>query len=176
MPFEEHLKMGQIGESEIARYLISRGWMVLPAYEIEISSGKGPRLFTVNGQLITPDALVFNAKQVSWVEMKMKSAFTWYRIGHCWQDGIDKRHWEDYCKVADKTSWPVWIMFLHRPGGIAKDTPPSLMPPTGLWGQSIRRLREGIDHESDRHANGMVYWNLSVFKKLSDYPLGVSDE
>src|SRR5258708_21443172 len=56
MQFNSQLTRGRIAESQIAQWLMSNeGWIVLPAYEIEIPSGKGPRLFSNNGELITPD-------------------------------------------------------------------------------------------------------------------------
>lgn len=170
--FEQNLKQGFIGEGEISNWLRSKGWNVLPAYEKEIGSGKGPRLFTASlGELVTPDMLIFKANEIRWIEAKTKSAFTWFRIKSCWEDGIDKRHWEHYKHVADLSRWQIWIMFLHRPGGIAKDTPEGMIPPTGLYGQVMEILRENIDHESDRHANGMVYWKIDLLRMLSGWPL-----
>lgn len=60
--FEEKLKVGQIGESLIAQWLRLRGCHVMPVYEMEIGSGKGPRLFSATGQLMRSD----KTKMVYW--------------------------------------------------------------------------------------------------------------
>lgn len=174
--FRENLETGQLGEGTIARFLRRRGWNVLPAYDVEIGTGKGPRLYTAKtGGLVAPDMLVFRDGYIRWVEAKTKSAFTFYRKhweegrpdDHCWQDGIDTRHWREYLKVADTTGWDVWIMFLHpsdeRP---EKGTPPGKIPPKGLFGNSIQHLRRVIDHTSDRHAYGMTYWKLLDLRRI----------
>ena len=167
MSFIEQLRTGLIGEGEIAQRLIARGYSVLPAYEIEQSHGKGPRLFTAEGQLISPDMLVFNAQKVLWVEAKTKSAFTWHRLSGTWQTGIDRCHWRHYLEVAKTTPFPVWILFLHRKGNSAKDTPDGLMCPSGLFGNSIEKLNASIHHESDEWGtSGMVYWTVNVLRKI----------
>lgn len=166
--FDDKLKAGLLGESVIARWLIRRGYNILPAYEIEITHGKGPRLFTANAQLISPDMLVFNQNKIMWVEAKTKSAFTWHRDSKTWQTGIDYRHWCDYVRVANLTSWTVWILFLHKAGIQAKDTPPGMVSPCGLYGNSINVLSKCIHHRYDDFGpTGMVYWTIDSLKKLA---------
>ena len=169
--FDESLREGLLGEGLITRWLNSRGWNVLPAYEIEVQSGKGPRLFSAKlGKLIAPDLLVFNESGFYWVEAKTKSAFTWHRITKTFQTGIDRRHWLDYIQVGQTTGVPVWLMFLHRPGSYAKDTPDGMVSPSGLYGQEIDKLRDTIDHEHANHGpSGMVYWQESALKKICEY-------
>jgi hypothetical protein len=164
--FEERLKEGQLGESAIANFLISRGWGVLPAYQVETDSGKGPRLFGGFGQLICPDLLVFRGSKVYWIEAKHKSSFTWHRLSQTWQTGIDKRHWLDYLRVGEQTPFPVWLLFLHR-NGMAKDTPEGLVSPSGLYGNSISYLRDNVHHESAEWGHsGMVYWTEGALKRI----------
>lgn len=163
--FKSDLAFGQIGESDIARWLRSRGHWVLPVYEKEIENGKGPRLFLPDGELIAPDMLVLG-KEVVWVEAKHKTAFTWYRKGGMFQTGIDLRHYMDYLKVQDESPYDVWLLFLHR-GGQAKDSPPS---PSGLYGNALSYLRQHEDHRSppaDTHPGGMVYWNIDVLRLMA---------
>jgi len=160
--FAQQLRFGMIAESAIATWMRRRGWSVLPAYEKEIDSGKGPRLFTPNQALISPDMLAFQGVRVYWVEAKHKTAFTWHRKTSCWTTGIDLRHYKDYCKVADESPWPVWLLFLQR-GGHAKDSPET--SPCGLYGNSIDYLRE---HESHRWDSvGMVYWSIDSLRLLT---------
>lgn len=165
MSFAESLAQGQIGESLIARWMRRRGNFVLPVYEKEIDSGKGPRLFCPNGQRIAPDMLVFGGPPPRWVEAKHKTAFSWHRNTQRWVTGIDIRHYEDYLKVDEETPFDVWLMFLQR-GGQAKDSPAE--SPSGLYGNVLSCLRYRENH---RHKNwgpsGMVYWAESDLRKLA---------
>ena len=175
MSFAEALATGQMGEAEVARYLIGRGWQIMPVYQIEKHTGKGPQLFGEYGQLVAPDMLTIRGETVRWVEAKTKSAFTWYRIKEKWQTGIDLRHWRDYLKVNAVTPFQMWIVFLHR-DGTAKDTPPGMISPTGLFGNEIGVLQACVDHESENHGpSGMVYWNhedlrlVASLEQLQEY-------
>jgi hypothetical protein len=164
--FASALRYGRAGESLIAEWFKRRGYCVLPAYEKIISEGKGPQLYMANGKaLIAPDLLVFSARNVLWIEAKHKTAFTWHRITGRWVTGIDLKHYEDYCKVADGTPWPVWLLFLHE-GGMAKDSPAD--SPAGLFGESLAHLRQ---HENHRHGNwgrgGMAYWSDGTLRRLA---------
>lgn len=171
MFFEAQLKEGLAGESLIANWLKRKGWRVLPAYEVEQGHGKGPRLFTSYGQLICPDLLIFNGQShVKWIEAKTKSAFTWHRLSNSWQTGLDRRHWRDYLKVQSISPFPIWILFLHKPNGCAKDTPVGYVSPSGLFGNTIGILQKSVDHEHENHGtSGMVYWKLNALKKIASY-------
>jgi hypothetical protein len=171
MSFEQQLREGLMGEGMIARWLNAKGWNVLPAYEVEVAHGKAPRFFTAEaGALVTPDMLTLRGAQIWWVEAKTKSAFTWHRLTGTWQTGIDRRHWYEYLKVAEVTTFPVWLLFLHKPGQVAKDTPPGMASPTGLYGEEIQALRQCIDHESELHGpSGMVYWRMDDLRVLDSY-------
>lgn len=170
MSFERKLKEGLLGESLISQWLIKRGFQILPAYQVEYSTGKGPRLFGSYGQLISPDLLAFNTRgRIIWVEAKSKSAFTWHRASSTWQTGIDKRHWAEYIQVAKETAWPVWILFLHKDGR-AKDTPDGKASPTGLFGNTLMLLEKTIHHSHDNHGpSGMVYWEMGALQKLAEF-------
>jgi hypothetical protein len=170
MSFVENLEQGQIGEGEIARWFQGRGYSVLPAYEIELGHGKGPRLYTSEGKFISPDMLVFNSDKVLWIEAKTKTAFTWHRISSTWNTGIDRRHWNHYLEVNRITPFPVWLLFLHRPNGTAKDTPEGLVSPSGLFGNEIGFLKDHIHHEHENHGpTGMVYWAVESLKLIEGY-------
>ena len=179
MSFEDSLREGLLGESAITKWLNARGCSVLPAYEIEQSHGKGPRLFTPGKQLVSPDLLCINKdKTICWIEAKIKTAFTWHRKSKTWQTGIDRRHWQDYQQVAVITCIPVWLLFLHRPGNNAKDTPDGMESPHGLFGNDITVLAKSVDHEHDNYGpSGMVYWSDKAFRRLDDaMPVGGKDQ
>ncbi|MDP2676061.1 MAG: hypothetical protein Q8O83_00010 [bacterium] len=167
MNFNSNLKYGQVGESRIAEWLKSRGNSILPVYEIEKQTGKGPRLFSPDRSIIAPDMFIFKGKDCFWIEAKHKTAFTWHRITNRWVTGIDLKHYGDYCIIDDYSPFPVWLLFLHE-GGQAKDSPSD--SPKGLFGNALEYLRT---HENHRHENwgnsGMVYWAIEALKRMQ-YP------
>lgn len=179
--FQEKLATGKVGESLIARYMMSRGHAVLPVYEIEKSSGKGPQLFVLDNGLVAPDMMVFTSNGVIFIEAKHKSVFTWHRSTSKWTTGVDLRHYCDYMRVAQKTKIPVWLMFYHRESTPdAKDTAHGCPNdcPTGLFGEEIFNLVRDENHRSKPfdptrqgfvgHGNsGMVYWSESSLKKIA---------
>lgn len=176
--FEESLRFGQIGEGVIARWLrVCRGASVLPVYEKQINTGKGPRFYLPQGELIAPDMLVMTAKGVSWMDAKRKRHFTWHDKTRTWQTGIDLRHYGDYLQLADHSPWPVWLLFLHEDDSPERRYPsmPSRCP-TGLFGGDLKRLAECEDHRDrfvndNRQTKPMVYWrvgDLHQFAKLED--------
>ena len=169
--FSDDLVFGRFAESLLCNWLRHRcGYTVIPAYEIETPQHKGPRVFTPNQELVSPDALGIKGKDIRWFECKHKSVFTWFRKSKTWQTGIDKNHFEQYLKVDEHFGWQVWLLFLHE-----SSTPNQLdvghCPgpcPTGLYGGEISQLAACIHHESDRHGrHGMVYWNESSLRWIA---------
>lgn len=167
MNFADSLAVGQMGESMIAQWLRLRGFHVLPAYEKEIDNGKGPRLFTASNtghaQLIAPDLFVMGKGQFMWIEAKHKTRFSWYGRNRYFVTGVDLRHFHDYCRVADATQLPVWLLFLHQcaetwPEDVRKWGAPPVCP-VGLFGREISFLRKTNSHQSEKWgATGMIYW------------------
>lgn len=173
--FAQTLQRGQVGESRIATWMRKRGWAVLPVYELEIDTGKGPRLFAPEGrQLIAPDMFAFKmnkAGEARWIEAKHKTHFSWHRITGRWVTGIDKRHYEDYCRVDDETPFPVWLLFLHAESkawhkDVEMGAPATC--PTGLFGRPLKQLRDCVNHMHDNWGRtGMVYWAHDSLTRLA---------
>lgn len=170
--FQKNLAFGQIAESDIARWLRNRGAVILPVYDIEYDTGKGPRLFAPGGkQIVAPDLYVFPKNGgACWVEAKHKTVFSWYRIGSYWVTGIDLHHYREYRIVRERLGRELWLMFLHRsdvPG--TRDLPYAPGPcPTGLFAGELQRLIACESHTSDRWGNhGMVYWAESSLQLLA---------
>lgn len=163
--FDRRLQTGQVGESLIARWFQKRGYHILPVYDVEVDTGKGPRVFVADGQIVAPDLLAFNSEQVYWVEAKHKTAFSWHRITGQWVTGIDLRHYNDYLRLREISPWPIWLLFLQR-GGQAKDSPAD--SPAGLFGGELKYLSQ---HEHHRHRNwgnqGMVYWAYETLRPIA---------
>ena len=177
MSFDERLIRGKVAESAIARWLMRKGWAVLPAYEVETGSYKGPQFYRTNASFATPDMLACRHKDerwtTAWIEAKHKTAFSWYRIGGYWCTGIDLRNYMDYQSVAIHSPWPVWLLFLHR-GGQAKDSPAE--SPSGLYGHKLEHLVNHESHRSERHAGGMVYWAESTLSKIAELEEVISED
>lgn len=188
--FNDNYAFGRIAEGLIARWLMREGWSLLPAYEIEIPSGKGPRLFAVGEELVAPDILAMKRARkkfiFQWHEAKHKTRFTWrYSDAKKWQTGIDLRHYLDYIKVQEQTV-DVRILFLHSSAipsqfDLEHGAPSSC--PTGLYGQSLRYLMEH-EHHRDRYDKygreyPMVYWNeddlirLATLQEVRTTPLSL---
>lgn len=171
MSFADQLQFGQVGESLISRWLQSRGHLVFPAYEKEIGSGKGPQLFSADGDLVLPDILAFCGKRIQWVEAKHKTCFTWHRITQRWTTGIDIRHYNEYQQVAARTELPVWLMFYHpHPAPNDRDIRHGCPQrcPTGLFGNDLSVLVNCENHRSDKWGkSGMVYWAAQSLKRIA---------
>lgn len=173
MGFESSLLFGKQAETAIARWLMRRGWTLLPAYEKLSGDFKGPQVFAPDGcTFVAPDFLAWRDKKAIWVEAKHKTGFAWNKARQVWVTGIDLRHYMDYCALANKSPWPVWLLFLHT-GGQAKDSPVS---PAGLFGQTLDELRLRENHRSSQWGrSGMVYWAVDSLIRLADADSLASD-
>lgn len=168
--FQKNLAFGQMAETAIARWLISRGAIILPIYDIEYDTGKGPRLFSADANLVAPDLLAWTKGRFLWIEAKHKSVFTWSRRHGRWQTGIDLKHWRDYQRVSDTTDCDIWLLFLHR-CSMPDQRDRAYCPPecpTGLFGGMIAELAKNFSHEDMRHGHsGMVYWNYESLHAIA---------
>jgi hypothetical protein len=177
--FQKQLAFGQLGETQVARWLLRRGHILLPVYDIEYvdgngqQKGKGPRIFAQFMSYIAPDFLSWRRSRTLWIECKHKTRFSWYGKGHCWESGIDLRCYEDYCRLRQKLGIPLWILFYHDcPFPLIEDLKrwrdcPAACP-TGLFAGEIERLRLCESHRSDRHGtSGMVYWAVHSLQRIA---------
>lgn len=149
----------------------------MPAYEIEVSHGKGPQLFSQGTELVAPDMLCFTSDGIVWIEAKHKTRFTWYRKTRNWLTGVDLRHYNDYLHVSERTDLPVWLLFYHRTATPSAEDLSHGCPeqcPTGLFGGDIKHLAQNIDHEcgpktweTGHGSSGMVYWAADALKRLA---------
>lgn len=181
MSFESNLATGKVAEGLIAKWLMARGSSVLPAYQIEKSSGKGPQLFSIDGELVVPDMLVFNHDGIAWIESKHKTVFTWHRQTQQWTTGIDIRHYSDYLHVAKQTKLPVWLLFFHNEKTPSERDLVAGCPrecPTGLFGGELFYLVTNENHRSLSYdpsrsgfkghgKSGMVYWSHKDLRQLA---------
>jgi hypothetical protein len=163
--FSDSLKTGRVAESMIARWMMRRGFCVLPVYDLAEQQYKGPQLFSCDGEFVAPDMLALKlGGPILFVEAKCKAGFTWSRKHGRFETGIDWAHYLDYQAVAAKTGLPLWILFLQH-GGAVKDAPQDKPnSPRGLFGNEIQALTARESHRHDGWGKGgMVYWS-------PDYP------
>ncbi len=170
--FQQQLAFGKVAETHIATWLRRvRGYDILPVYEQEMETGKGPRLFTIDDEIVAPDMLALRDEHIMWIEAKHKSVFSWHSITQRWVTGIDLRHYGDYQRIAQRYPWPVWILFLHRSSHTdQKDLRWGAPPicPTGLFGGSLPYLSQRESHRSDKWGrSGMVYWAHETITRLA---------
>ena len=169
MNFKAALDIGKTGETKIAKWLMTQGRSVLPVYEIAENQYKGPALYCHSKSLVAPDMLVLGQNKKTWIEVKTKTAFSWHRNTQKFTTGIDFKHYLDYLDVAKITGIPLWLFFLHKKGGVAKDTPPDKISPVGLFGGDILRLETCENHRHDNWGtSGMVYWAADVLELIAD--------
>ncbi len=170
--FQQQLAFGQMAETAIAKWLIAQGRIILPVYDVEVNTGKGPRVFGARFEAAAPDLLVFRGGgSFTWCEAKHKTRFAWYRLKRRWQTGIDLNHWDHYQKVGQATGFGVYLFFLHdcsTPS--ASDLQYGCDPecPTGLFGNTLDNLAGSISQTSERHGrHGMVYWAREALNKVA---------
>jgi hypothetical protein len=185
--FDQNLKQGKLAESKIIKWLIKKGWYVLPTYESS-TQFKGPRLFGKE-ELVAPDAIImkvtevqpdeFSAEKVrskqdsGWAEVKEKSVATWHHNTNTLEDGIDLDHFKDYCKVERSTGIPVYFFILHAPTDkIDGGAPDYVIPPSGLFVAKLSFLRNhgrvytGVNNYGK---GGMIYFPVECFEKLATW-------
>lgn len=179
--FDRQYERGLIAEGLIAAWLTHRGHAIMPAYQVEQQTGKGPQLFSAQGDFVAPDLIAFTHAGTHWVEAKHKSVFTWHRISAQWTTGVDLRHYVDYLRVSWRTKFPVWLMFYHRESvpsemDLRHDCPAEC--PTGLFGGELFRLVGSESHRTKHFdptrtgmvghgRSGMVYWSVGSLKLLA---------
>lgn len=169
--FSQQLAFGKIAETQIALWLRrAKGWSILPVYEKEINEGKGPRFFTPDKEIVAPDLLVMKGAQVRWIEAKHKSVFTWYRKSpqdDKWQTGIDAHHFFEYCRIAEETAYPVWLLFLHA-SDEARPYNGMRPSPTGLYGNNLLSIVSAADIRLDTsQGKELAYWHRSDLIRLA---------
>jgi hypothetical protein len=155
--FKEKLAEGKEGEHEIANYLISKGYIILPLYQFE-DDNKSPKLFYLNDNVTAPDLFVSGNKEALFVEVKTKKRWvTFTRIN---ETGINRRLYYEYRKVHKKTGLPLFIVFNHKE-----------IEPIGYFYVDIstpcNRIWDGIDKIDGRKiSEPMVFWRYDQLTKL----------
>lgn len=162
---------GRLAENIIRDLYIEQGYVVIPIYDFEISenvNNKGPKIYTTDGRIISPDMLAIskNGDDAFWIEAKQKSVFAWFFNDSCWTTGIDLHHLSDYDRLQKLCNLPILLMFLHTTSGDESDMKHPC--PTGLYYQRIDWLTKNIHSISNTAGrNGMAYWRESQLIKIA---------
>jgi len=102
--FEDQLKYGQEFEDECARFLIKKGYFVIPKYLF--AADGAPTLIGESHSYSLPDIdASINGKRI-WVECKRKK-----RMLHHPATGFPVRHYEHYKKIQEITGAQVFVLF-----------------------------------------------------------------
>jgi hypothetical protein len=154
--FEENLEYGKKGESIVGELLVREGNTVIPCATLPAEEYKGPRVFTPEGEMISPDFISIANGHAIWVEVKAKKHSSYHRISGTWNTKIEAKVLRTYTRVADITGCPLDIYFLHAE---------SYDPESGRYdapiGIYILHIYPGEKISYHHECGGQIYFNLA---------------
>lgn len=118
--FDTQLEIGRRAEKAVGRWLMSRGWLILPVYDYSgLGERKAPKLVAAQAlaSLVVPDLLACRKGLMRWAEVKWKLRADWTRSTQRKETGISKRLWLQYFEVHEQSGLEVWIVFVHQSEG-----------------------------------------------------------
>lgn len=109
----EEFQKGYEGEQTVVNYLERNGWETIPTFEFD---GDGaPMLTSDTEDTIIPDILTSRDGVTRWVEVKTKPPYEPpEHVDDVLQQGVEVRHWANYCTVQDVTGIDVWVFFFEQ--------------------------------------------------------------
>lgn len=119
-PFREleTFKVGRGGEQVVAKWLMERGWYVIPSYDYAGEDGdKAPRLQGYRVGHPVPDLDCAKDGNRRWVEVKTKTTTIFWRKTQKHQHGIDMPLLQHYRTVQAITGTPVWVAIYEEFSG-----------------------------------------------------------
>jgi len=160
--FKQTLAQGKLIETLIAKWLIKRGYTIIPIYEIADNQYKGPQIFTPHESIIAPDMLAFKDGYFYFIEAKFKSGFTKHdNTGH-YLTGIDLPHYRNYIKVMEHFNTDIRIIFVMEGKEVMGNTWNS-----GVYMGYLSEMVDCIHHTHEKGSkHGMVYWDEEVLTKV----------
>lgn len=102
--FEEQLKFGKEFEDKFAKWLIEKGWYVIPKY-LYVKRG-APLLIGKNASYALPDLDCAKSGKRIWVECKRKKRMLYYPA-----TGYPESNHNSYKKVQEITNSKIFVVF-----------------------------------------------------------------
>ena len=132
---------------------------------VNSDTGRGPRANFGDESFALPDFMAFkeDGSAAFWVEVKRASTWDWYKNGQVWSTGIDGEYYYDYCNIEDRLSLKVMIYFMMD-GGISEHRP-KVNSPSGLYGASLRSLRD--IETKERFSKPWVFYTINELTFLA---------
>lgn len=165
-PFDVRLGAGREGEAAVARWLEARGRRVTFLSEGACTTDGGPRLHTLTGATVAPDLLVTKpgGRGAKLVEVKLRSAASWYLRGDCWTTGISLLDLARLEEAEERVGLPCWlaVILLGKGDRFVHGAPP---PPAGLYVAPAARLRAMMSHTFGNARVG--YWRCDDLCRLA---------
>lgn len=157
MSFNHALKFGRDGEKVVGQWLIEQGFGIIRTADIA-TAGLGPRIERAGFGFVLPDFQVVGDGMAKWVEVKTKSKDVLYQRTGELRQGIERRHFDHYLDVQDKTGLPGYLAFLVLNKG-------NRLPVVLRMGPLDRLNEHGRAHVGDTALfNGeMVWWPIDIF-------------
>lgn len=156
--FSEKLAFGEEGERLVASFLMGRGASVLPLYQYQ--STRAPLVFSRRSRIIAPDLYVWRVGKDYHAECKRKTR--WVRFTGQLETGLNKRHFNSYLELIERTNREVVCFFLHE-----------REEPTGLYCGALRklsasvRLWSGINCKTKKRVSkGMALFPINKLMKI----------
>lgn len=151
---------GRKAEIEVAKWLQSRGWFVVPSYDYSGADGaKPPRLQGKCIGFAIPDLDVAKEGIRHWVEVKLKGKQTLYRKTGVLEHGISLRLYRHYKRVQEITGTPVWLFILEQDSG-------------KLLAKKMDVLGEPRIYEGNKMGNGgMAFWPCDQFTSITEFAM-----
>jgi len=108
---------GEAGEALVAELLISDGWQIMHAPDLDRVGGDGSApMIRGNDERIMPDLHAMKNGRTVWVEVKLKRQGPQYIVKNEQNEHfIDRRNWRDYQRVRDASGAEVWLAIIEKP-------------------------------------------------------------
>lgn len=152
LDFLEKLLYGQEAEIAVSKWLMRKGYYVVPRYIPNSDDEDAPSMFGVSASYVLPDLDVFNGKQRFWFEVKRKKAYAW---GGVLQTGFSPRNLDHYKTVQKQSCNSVFVGFYDE----------KLVLLYGNWLDVLCQQKEQNGQKFPR------YWDGKVKGKKIDRPI-----
>lgn len=161
-------RVGIEGEKLVTTFLLSRGFGIIPCYDIAGFDGrKAPRLIFGQGGLLLPDLDVCKiGTRRSWAEIKAYHgpAPNWRH--KCLVHGIPHRHFEDYLEVEKLTGNDVFVFVVEYDSGDLLCAQLSLL---SAWGCQCPACEQGSPQRCRADIPRGMYWRRDHMKLLHTF-------